>query len=126
MNNKGFTLVELIAVLAVMLTILLIAIPSISSTIDRNKENLSSKSIDIIKAANEIYVSTYLKKDIKTSYNNGTCYVKITDLINKDILSLDEIKESSKDNEIDKIIIYKENNSIVVSKSTTIQNHCIN
>ena len=52
MNNKGFTLVELIAVLAVMLTILLIAIPSISSTIDRNKENLSSKSIDIIKAAN--------------------------------------------------------------------------
>lgn len=126
MNNKGFTLVELIAVLAVMLTILLIAIPSISSTIDRNKENLSSKSIDIIKAANEIYVSTYLKKDIKTSYNNGTCYVKITDLINKDILSLDEIKESSKDNEIDKIIIYKENNSIVVSKSTTIQNHCTN
>ena len=126
MNNKGFTLVELIAVLAVMLTILLIAIPSISSTIDRNKENLSSKSIDIIKAANEIYVSTYLKKDIKTSYNNGTCYVKITDLINKDILSLDEIKESSKDNEIDKIIIYKENNSIVVSKSTTIQNRCIN
>lgn len=126
MNNKGFTLVELIAVLAVMLTILLIAIPSISSTIDRNKENLSSKSIDIIKAANEIYVSTYLKKDIKTSYNNGTCYVKITDLINKDILSLEEIKESSKDNEIDKIIIYKENNSIVVSKSTTIQNHCTN
>lgn len=126
MNNKGFTLVELIAVLAVMLTILLIAIPSISSTIDRNKEKLSSKSIDIIKAANEIYVSTYLKKDIKASYNNGTCYVKITDLINKDILSLDEIKESSKDNEIDKIIIYKENNSIVVSKSTTIQNHCIN
>ncbi len=126
MNNKGFTLVELIAVLAVMLTILLIAIPSISSTIDRNKENLSSKSIDIIKAASEIYVSTYLKKDIKTSYNNGTCYIKITDLINKDILSLDEIKESSKDNEIDKIIIYKENNSIVVSKSTTIQNHCIN
>lgn len=126
MNNKGFTLVELIAVLAVMLTILLIAIPSISSTIDRNKENLSSKSIDIIKAASEIYVSTYLKKDIKTSYNNGTCYVKITDLINKDILSLDEIKESSKDNEIDKIIIYKENNSIVVSKSTTIQNHCTN
>lgn len=126
MNNKGFTLVELIAVLAVMLTILLIAIPSISSAIDRNKENLSSKSIDIIKAASEIYVSTYLKKDIKTSYNNGTCYVKITDLINKDILSLDEIKESSKDNEIDKIIIYKENNSIVVSKSTTIQNHCIN
>ena len=37
LNNKGFTLVELLAVLAILITILLVAIPSITSSLSRSE-----------------------------------------------------------------------------------------
>lgn len=38
LNNKGFTLIELLAVLVILIAIMSIAIPSISSSLDRTKE----------------------------------------------------------------------------------------
>ena len=37
-NNKGFTLIELLAVVVILLAITVVAIPSINSLIERNKE----------------------------------------------------------------------------------------
>lgn len=86
MNNKGFTLVELIAVLAVMITILLIAIPSISSSIERNKGNLSEKNEEIIYDAAEIYSDLYLKNYFKHKFSNGECGIHINELINAELV----------------------------------------
>ena len=40
LNNKGFTLIELLAVLVILVVIMSIAIPSITSSVERNKENM--------------------------------------------------------------------------------------
>ena len=37
MNNKGFTLIELLAVLVILVVIMSIAIPSITSSVERSK-----------------------------------------------------------------------------------------
>ena len=62
-NNKGFTIIELLAVLVILITILLIGIPSITSTVERNKQNALNKKYDIIEAAGETYVNLYFKNN---------------------------------------------------------------
>lgn len=86
MNNKGFTLVELIAVLAVMITILLIAIPSISSSIERNKGSLDKQNRKVIFAASEVYADTYLNKDAEEQFKSDNCGISIESLIEKKLI----------------------------------------
>ena len=38
MNRKGFTLIELLAVLVILVVIMAIAIPSVTSSIERSKD----------------------------------------------------------------------------------------
>ena len=86
MNNKGFTLVELIAVLVVMITILLIAIPSISSSIERNKGNLADKNEKIIEDAAEIYSDLHMDKILENRFSSGECGIYISDLIDNGLV----------------------------------------
>ena len=51
MKNKGFTLVELLAILGVLAVITLITVPIIDSTIKKNKEKLYNSQINSIKAS---------------------------------------------------------------------------
>ena len=46
-NNKGFTLIELLTVMIILVTILLIAIPSITSSLSRSED----KQLEAQKAA---------------------------------------------------------------------------
>lgn len=87
MNNKGFTLVELIAVLAVMITILLIAIPSISSSIERNKGSLDKQNEKIIHTAAESYSELYLNTNLERWFKvDGSCGIYIDDLIKNNLI----------------------------------------
>lgn len=58
-NNKGFTLVELLAVLVIMIAIASIAIPTINSSLERSKNNQNQKRIKILESAAELYVSEH-------------------------------------------------------------------
>ena len=49
MKNKGFTLVELLAILGILAIITLLAIPAIDSTIKRNKDKLYKQQIETIR-----------------------------------------------------------------------------
>ena len=86
MNNKGFTLVELIAVLAVMITILLIAIPSISSSIERNKGSFDKQNRKVIFAASEVYADMYLNKEAEKQFKSDNCGILIKSLIEKKLI----------------------------------------
>lgn len=57
MNNKGFTLVELIIVIALLATIALLSTPNIIRMIDKNKVDNYNKTLDSIIEATELYVS---------------------------------------------------------------------
>ena len=95
LGSNGFTLVELLAVLVVLVTILLIALPSITSSVERNKQKMLDKKIDIIEAAAENYVNMYKNKI--TNYDgfvNGTCTINITTIQAKNLLTEADLKDA--------------------------------
>ena len=59
LNKRGFTLIELLAVLVILVVIMAIAIPSITSSIERSKNNFFS----------EILLHKYLLLDCNRNYN---------------------------------------------------------
>ena len=92
MNKKGFTLVELLAVLVILLTILLIAIPSITSSVERNKENALKKKYDLIEAAAESYVNLYQNEFNYNNFISGSCKIYISRLEGKGLLTDEDLK----------------------------------
>lgn len=59
LNKKGFTLVELLAVLVILVVIMTIAIPSVASSIERSKNKQKNAKIELIESAAEIYLDRY-------------------------------------------------------------------
>ena len=100
LNNNGFTLVELLAVIVILLIIMGIAIPSITSALSRNEEKQINAKKDLIVSEVEIRLS---KKDgFYRPLKEGSCYLNIDKL-----LDLGWITESmAEDNDENEIIVY--------------------
>lgn len=96
-NNKGFTLVELLGVIVVLLAIMLVAIPSIASTYEKNKQKIDKQKKQNIISAAEIYVSVHLKSDFDKYNNfwNGSCGIKLSELLHKNLITKNELKGSN-------------------------------
>ncbi len=121
LNNKGFTLIELLAVLVILIAIMSIAIPSISSSLDRTKAKQSSAKIKIIESAAELYVTDH-KNNIPTS---GDCYISVQTLVDEHYLSSDELKDSD-GTEMGGAVMYNaSNNSYEYFSQTNSSNKCI-
>ncbi|MEE3343358.1 MAG: prepilin-type N-terminal cleavage/methylation domain-containing protein [Bacilli bacterium] len=86
LNNKGFSLIELLAVLVILIAIMSIAMPSISSSLERNKDKQTKAKKALIESAAELYVT-----DHKNEVSNNDC-ITIDTLINEGYLEDDEIK----------------------------------
>ena len=84
LNNKGFTLIELLAVLVILIAIMSIAIPNISSALERNKKKQTKSKIELIQSAAELYVT-----DNKNDISPNTC-ISIETLIEKGYLDDDD------------------------------------
>lgn len=54
-NNKGFTLIELLVVLVLLVVIMSIAIPSVTSSIERSKTKQKQQKIELLRSAGELY-----------------------------------------------------------------------
>ena len=57
LNRNGFTLVEVLAVLVILSAIMGIALPSITSSLERNEEKQNKSKIKMIESFAEIYVA---------------------------------------------------------------------
>lgn len=55
LNKKGFTLIELMAVLAVLVILLGIALPNITSSIERSKQKQKDAKIELLTSSAELY-----------------------------------------------------------------------
>lgn len=84
LNNKGFTLVELLAVLVILIAIMSIAIPTISSSLDRSKNKQNKAKQKLLESAAELYVT-----DHKNQISATKCYIEITDLKNENYIDQD-------------------------------------
>lgn len=80
LNNKGFTLIELLGVIVILMAILYLAIPSLTSSVERSKSKQLEKKKELIISAGELYIS-----DIKTTKRK--CRIMLNTLKNEDYLS---------------------------------------
>ena len=107
MNNKGFTLIELLAVLVILTAIMSIAIPAISSSMERTKAKQDKTKHKIFEAAAESYVTDHKNKVYKNLIN-GKCYFALSDL--SEYLSEETMKDSN-DNPFDGYVIFTSPNT---------------
>lgn len=54
--KKGFTLIEMIAVVLIMALLTLIILPTIINQVQSQKDNISASSFELIKGATELYL----------------------------------------------------------------------
>ena len=62
MNNKGYTLVELLAVFVVLGVTIMISVPIISSVINTSKEKSYNEQVKILEEAARTYMSRNSKE----------------------------------------------------------------
>lgn len=62
MNNKGFTLVELLAVILILIGISLVSVASITSSLERNDKKECERQKELVINAAKVYFS--LNKDV--------------------------------------------------------------
>jgi len=73
-NTKGFTLVELLAVIVVLAVIILIAMPSVMSAMEKARRNaLITEAAEITKVAQTAYADDIMN-NVATGNQSGTCY----------------------------------------------------
>ena len=86
-NNKGFTLVELLAVIVILITIMAIAVPTINSSIGRSKEKQNVQRIKVLESAAMEYVNDEI--------NNGpfNC-IDLNTLLDKGYITKDERQDA--------------------------------
>lgn len=95
LNNKGFTLVELLAVVVILVIIMLVAIPNISSSIERRKIKNETKMKEVIIDASELFVTNKeesISSNLKHCYTKK-CIVRMSDLVNNGYLDKKEVKD---------------------------------
>lgn len=72
-RERGFTLLELLIVIAIIALVLAVAVPSVSGLINESKQKIAKTNESIIKNALEMYYTTYEKypvgdiNDLKTA-----------------------------------------------------------
>lgn len=73
LNKKGFTLVELLAVVVILLAITVMAVSSISAAIERNKAKQNKEKQDLIVSYAKIYYGDHKNSINKNMVNNRYC-----------------------------------------------------
>ena len=81
--KKGFTLVEVLAVIVLTSLIMFIAIPAIINTVNKKRNTISNDAKKIIYDASDLYVSNYIN-----AMQSGTTYcITLNDLVEKGYLT---------------------------------------
>lgn len=89
LNKKGFTLVELLVVIVILVIIMSIAIPSITSSLDRSKAKQRDAKVKLIESAAEIYVDRHIeKKEVP---------VPVYDLYYEGLITIEQLKDPFND-----------------------------
>ena len=83
LNKKGFTLIELMVVIAILVIIMGIALPNITSSIERSKEKQKQNKLQLVTSSAELYFDRH----------RNTSVVTIETLINDGFLTEEEAKD---------------------------------
>lgn len=96
--KKGFTLVELLAVIIILGLLTIIAIPSIIGILNNEKKNISNSMKNIIINASSLYIED--NSGVYPKVNNNVYCIKLESLVNDNRLSK-PLKDPVTNKEID-------------------------
>ena len=91
MKNKGFTLAELLGVIAILALICLVAFPPMLDAIKKSKKNINDTNSTIVLNAADLYVRNNINS---ITFNNNKYCFQIQTLIDSGELTID-IDETS-------------------------------
>lgn len=124
-NKKGFTLVELIAVIVILALVITIAVPSTIGITKRLKKNMFCSKIDFIENAAKLY-----GEDNRNDFTNEKI-IKVIDLVNDSYLKKDHnttpyVEDPRDKSSLDEmsLTIYKKNKRIYIGFSDIVNNTC--
>lgn len=80
MNNKGFTLVELLAVIIILLGVAMISVSNVISSLEKNDEQECEKQKDIVINAAKIYFSLNDETEVTVQTLIDNDYFKTSDV----------------------------------------------
>lgn len=81
MNNRAFTLVELVALIVVLLGIFLFSFPTFTNMLKRDSEKQYTKMVEDLCTAGKTYMYANMDKFQKLSVAGSTIELKISELI---------------------------------------------
>lgn len=84
MKNKGFTLIELMAVIVILGIVVTFTSIIVVNQIDKSKQRISDATLKIIYSASDSYVDENIN-DFPKVANNNYC-IKISDLIKSNLI----------------------------------------
>ncbi len=113
LNNKAFTLVELLAVLVILSIILIVALPSFTSSLNKGSQDDIEKRKELILSDAKLK----LDDDSKLKLRTNACTYSIDDLISMGIISESDSKDKD-GNVIDICIGYNINNELDIVSCT--------
>ena len=87
LNKKGFTLIELMVVIAILVVIMGIALPNITSSIERSKQKQIENKRKLIESAAELYFDRH-----KNYFPSMGVYV--SELVNEEFITQSEIEDT--------------------------------
>ena len=83
LNNRGFTLIEVLAVIVILVIIVAIAIPNISASLDRQTCKTTVNKAKLIESAAQFYVSDNRNNIIKNMGSEDKCVITTKELEGK-------------------------------------------
>lgn len=92
MNNKGFTLVELLAVMVILISISLVTVASVTSSLTRREEKECKEQQELAISAAKIYFSLSGTTSVTIGELNGGASPDYTDYF-KDDKKIDKLNE---------------------------------
>lgn len=113
LNKKGFSLVELLAVLVILATIIAIALPSITSSLNRAEEADLEKRKQVILSEAELKVESKLNDTQLSCLRSGNTMIKVDGLVALKVITPNQSKDKN-GNKIELCIGYKDNELSIV------------
>ena len=97
LNNKGFTLVELLTVIVILITILTIAIPSITASLSRSEDKqLEAKKQSIAASALIKIKKSDFNSGEYNKFKNGECFISVSKLIDRNYINKEDTLDKNK------------------------------
>lgn len=130
-NNKGFTLVELLAVIVILAILITIAVPSTIGISNKLKENMYCKKIDSIEVAAKLYGEDRKSSFTETYETYPSRKITVKDLIETGDLKKDNstspyILDPRDNTSMDdlELTVYEKYNRIYVAFNEAIKTTC--